>query len=290
MNKGLKIALAIIVIIAVIVAVLFLVKGEPKETVKLDLAKVIPAVNELVGDEFDIFAAEMAMTESNTMEFGNMLPVYDFDFKEDGITAELEEYRFYVNEETNDMWIVFLPMAGQEADSKAQVDAYIKGLADAASSTPVKTKLENVAYDTEGKYQIWIVADETDVPMQITKNARGRILPGSLVEVNTQMLQQTFGVDPTMVEEVAGQVPMMNTAATMYLVINPVDGKEADVKTAMDTYMANYEKNWQTYLPDQYELVKARVEQEYEGYLIYVVGNSSDLIYNTIIEQKLIAE
>ena len=37
--------------------------------------------------------------------------------------------------------------------------------------------------------------------------------------------------------------------------------------------MTNLEEQWSTYLPDQYELVKNRLEEKYGDYLIYIISN-----------------
>lgn len=38
----------------------------------------------------------------------------------------------------------------------------------------------------------------------------------------------------------------------------------------------------ETYLPEQYELVKNRLEKEYGDYLIYIVSSNNDLVFETI--------
>ena len=46
--------------------------------------------------------------------------------------------------------------------------------------------------------------------------------------------------------------------------------------------MDNLEEQWSTYLPDQYELVENRLEEEYGEYLIYIISNDNELVLKTI--------
>ena len=50
--------------------------------------------------------------------------------------------------------------------------------------------------------------------------------------------------------------------------------------------MEKLEQQWQTYLPDQYELVKNRLEKEYGEYLIYIISTDNDLVFKEIKQHK----
>ena len=50
--------------------------------------------------------------------------------------------------------------------------------------------------------------------------------------------------------------------------------------------MTNVENQWATYLPDQYELVKNRLEEEYGDYLIYIISIDIELVLKTIKDSK----
>lgn len=70
----------------------------------------------------------------------------------------------------------------------------------------------------------------------------------------------------------------------MYLVLNPIDGKEETVKKELNnhfTMVADGETN---------EEIKSKIENrkfaEYEGLLIYVIADNTDEVYNAIINSK----
>ena len=47
--------------------------------------------------------------------------------------------------------------------------------------------------------------------------------------------------------------------------------------------MTNLEKTWSTYLPDQYDIVKNRMEKEAGDYLIYIATADNQKVYDAIM-------
>jgi len=79
------------------------------------------------------------------------------------------------------------------------------------------------------------------------------------------------------------QIPMMIINSNTYIVVKPAEGKKESVKKTIDNYMTNLENQWATYLPEQYELIKNRMEKEYGDYLIYIATTDNEKVYNAII-------
>ena len=46
--------------------------------------------------------------------------------------------------------------------------------------------------------------------------------------------------------------------------------------------MAELEKQWKNYLPDQYDLVKNRKVEKFGDYLIYIISNDNEAVYKKI--------
>lgn len=89
-------------------------------------------------------------------------------------------------------------------------------------------------------------------------------------EFSMSILESTFNITKEDVNLVKGKIPQINVKASMYLVVEAKEGKVEDVYKKLEEYGANYEKQWQTYLPDQYALVKQR-EIKKEGNIVYIV-------------------
>lgn len=90
------------------------------------------------------------------------------------------------------------------------------------------------------------------------------------MDITTEELGSLYGINTENVEKVVGKMPMMNVQASMYLIIQAKEGTVDTVKAELDAYATQYEEQWSTYLPEQYELVKNRKTG--------VVGNTVYLI------------
>ena len=78
------------------------------------------------------------------------------------------------------------------------------------------------------------------------------------MDITTEERGSLYGINTENVEKVVGKMPMMNVQASMYLIIQAKEGTVDTVKAELDAYATQYEEQWSTYLPAQYELVKNR--------------------------------
>ena len=102
------------------------------------------------------------------------------------------------------------------------------------------------------------------------------------MDITTEELGSLYGINTENVEKVVGKMPMMNVQASMYLIIQAKEGTVDTVKAELDAYATQYEEQWSTYLPAQYELVKNRK--------MGVVGNTVYMIiaeYAETLEQEI---
>lgn len=101
----------------------------------------------------------------------------------------------------------------------------------------------------------------------------------STMDVDKDTLSSYFQVDTANVEEVYGKVPMMNVQASMYVLVKATDGKAETVKASIEEFGKGYEQQWSRYLPEQYDLVKAR-KIGVKGDVVYLIiaENSDELV------------
>lgn len=98
------------------------------------------------------------------------------------------------------------------------------------------------------------------------------------MDINTETLTMLYEINAEDVEEVIGKMPMMNVHASMYLVIKAKEGSVDTVKAKVEQYVAAQEQMWSTYLPEQYELVKARKMGTNGNYVyLFISENASEL-------------
>ena len=66
------------------------------------------------------------------------------------------------------------------------------------------------------------------------------------------------------------------------MVVKPAEGKYETVRSGLDEYIKKQEELWNTYLPDQYELVKNRLVVEEGDYLIYIISEDNNSVLEAI--------
>lgn len=100
-----------------------------------------------------------------------------------------------------------------------------------------------------------------------------------MVEVDEDTLKTTFGIDETAVSEFVGKVPLVNITSSMYVILKAKDGQVDAVKQKLEAYGTSYEKEWESYLPEQYNLVKQRQIGNIGNYVYCIVAdNAKELV------------
>lgn len=256
-----------------------------KEKVSLNLKDLSSKLDNLKGEEFDRFTAANIINE----KVDGLKDIYDYeyDFKENfGFDSEdIEFYTIAMNEENMDMYLFLQPLKDKKEDVKNALDNYFSELEN-SDNQEIANKAKNKSYTQIGSYLVYIMTDNSSDILNSIKDSKENIF-GALMEVNDETLESQFNINKSDVKEYLIKVPMMITSSNSYIIIKPVDGKKDEVKEKIDEYMTKLEKQWETYLPEQYELVKNRLEKEYGDYLIYIVSSNNDLVFETIKANNL---
>lgn len=256
-----------------------------KENVSLNLKELSSKLDNLKGEEFDRFTAANIINE----KVDGLKDIYDYeyDFKENfGFDSEdIEFYTIAMNEENMDMYLFLQPLKDKKEDVKNALDNYFSELEN-SDNQEIANKAKNKSYTQIGSYLVYIMTDNSSDILNSIKDSKENIF-GALMEVNDETLESQFNINKSDVKEYLIKVPMMITSSNSYIIIKPVDGKKDEVKEKIDEYMTKLEKQWETYLPEQYELVKNRLEKEYGDYLIYIISSDNDLVFETIKANNL---
>ncbi len=91
-----------------------------------------------------------------------------------------------------------------------------------------------------------------------------------------------FLIDKSKIKNIIGREPIVHTKSGMYVVIQTDLDNIQDVKLALESYGSEYEEQWKTYLPDQYELVKNRKIGVKGNYVYMIVSESPEKILELI--------
>lgn len=241
--------------------------------VNLDLNEVSNKIDNLTTNSFDLLTA-VENIESNTEYFTDLVNVYDFDLEEMGINKDnIQDMAFRVDSSSKPAYIIIKPKEGNKEAVKKEINAYLTKFTDL-------NKLES---EYEG-HLIYLFSEKNTELLETIKNSRSRVF-GMLFNVEIADLEALTGIAPDDLDEFLVKTSVM-TQANSYYILKPKKGEFEEVKDALDEYMTRLEQQWETYLPDQYDLVKNRLEEEYGGYLIYVISTNNELVLETIKECK----
>lgn len=104
----------------------------------------------------------------------------------------------------------------------------------------------------------------------------------TMQEIDKEILKNTFNIDEEKIEEVIGKTPLINVYASTYVIVKVTETNAEYVKEKFEEYGNLYEKQWENYLPEQFELVKKRKIGIKGDYVYFIVSDSSDEIVNMI--------
>ncbi len=97
-----------------------------------------------------------------------------------------------------------------------------------------------------------------------------------LMDIPSDILESTFGVEAAWVEEFAAGMPMMITNVDTYIIVKPTEGNTENVLTALESYY-EYLVNDSFQYPKDLEKVRAAKVFEKNGYVFFIMlGMLSD--------------
>ena len=117
--------------------------------------------------------------------------------------------------------------------------------------------------------------------LTITENGEEYPLFSMMVDID-ETTGVVYSLDLSLLEEYTICLPMVIVKSNLYIIAKPVAGKEAEAAAMFEAFMANYEMQWQNYLPDQYQLVMNRTETNIDGYIIYIISTDNDAVLQAI--------
>lgn len=115
-----------------------------------------------------------------------------------------------------------------------------------------------------------------------TLNASTPFNEMAAMDITADLLEGVYGINPANVEKVVGKAPMMNVHSSMYMLIQAKEGTVDTVKAELDKYVAQYETQWSTYLPEQYEFVKNRKEAVVGNTIYLIIAENSEALEKEI--------
>lgn len=255
--------------LAIVTLVTLTACGQAKE--KIDLEQTKKDIEALKVEETN--RVNMASALSMTEYFLDVTELYDFDLKDKKITKTnilevdgIYDFTFAVNTKEKVGYFIGKPAEEKKEDLVKELDKFFK-------------KYEYETKEIDG-YLIYVACSDNEAALKVLEDNKYAPLLNGLTYADVEMVLGEGTKD--LVEEGIFALPTFITSAEQYIIVKPSKGNKDEVKEKMDEYMTNLQKQWDTYLPDQAEIVKNRKETEIGDYLIYIVTSDNDTVLESI--------
>ena len=101
--------------------------------------------------------------------------------------------------------------------------------------------------------------------------------------VNMDNVTDIFDIDKNMIKNAIGKLPHINISSSMYVILELNNIGEVEVvKEKLELYAKNYEKTWESYMEDQYNIVLNREIGSKEEYVYLIISDDKKDILEII--------
>lgn len=142
--------------------------------------------------------------------------------------------------------------------------------------------------DNDGNGAANITAEST--PAEMVDAILSIVEQPSLIAMDAQMVKDMYHLDPAIAEQLAIKMPMMNVKTNEIAIFKAKDdASKAAIEEGMKKRAADVQKQFETYLPDQYENAKNYKIVTNDKYMLFVISESADQIvetFNSFFEAK----
>ena len=97
-----------------------------------------------------------------------------------------------------------------------------------------------------------------------------------LSPIDEETMKTAYDMDFSHFDEYYGRIPKANVHATSVIGVKVKNGKKEEARAELMKYQAAMEKNFERYLPDQYDLVKDYRIIEKGDYMLLVIADNAD--------------
>jgi hypothetical protein len=98
----------------------------------------------------------------------------------------------------------------------------------------------------------------------------------AFMDMDADILSALYGIDESDLVEYVGKIPMMNVQATEFFIAKVQSGKMDAVKAGIAQRQADLVTQWESYLPEQLELVKNYKLVTSGDYILFAISETAD--------------
>ena len=134
------------------------------------------------------------------------------------------------------------------------------------------------------------VVETNLTPKEMIDEMLANVEQPSLMEVEADMVGQLYHLDPALLEDYSIRIPMMNVKSNEISILKVKDAKDiSTVETAVKERATDIQKQFEQYLPDQYENAQNYKLVTKGNYILFVISESADQLvteFDTLFTKK----
>lgn len=137
------------------------------------------------------------------------------------------------------------------------------------------------------------VVETNLTPKEMVDEMLAKVEQPSLMEVEEDMVAQLYHLAPSLLEDYSIRMPMMNVKSNEIAILKVKDAKDiSTVETAVKERATDIQKQFEQYLPDQYENAQNYKLVTKGNYILFVISESADQLvteFDTLFTKKIIS-
>lgn len=249
-----------------------------EEQISINLENINNKLNSLPSETFNLQAVGELIDQTSYFENLSYLYYYNFDAVLGLDNANIKNASIRMSISDSKMYMIIEPLQNEDV-IKEQLSQYFQSIE--AESELVKNRLET---EYQG-YLIYIVSNNNEEVLEVIKSARVPMFE-EYMNLSNEMIADILGISETQYSEILVKMVLLEDS-NIFIMVKPNEGEKDNIKNAIDTYLSDYENALVSFgeeSTEQYEMLKNRTYEEYEGYLIWVVSPDNNKVLQAVKE------
>lgn len=245
----------------------------------LDLEKLNAELPYLSDDTFNILNVLNSVEYEKENLFENLIDVYDYDYEKLGISNDhVAHGTIRISPTSVQMYMVFKPKDGKEEALIDELNAYLEKRKAASTNETDLTLLDNALIEETEDFIALIVSKDNREVLKRIQNSKTHIFEVLTPATGSDL--ESYGISLDWIEEFAVQKPVLTCSKT-YMILKPKEGKEEDVKNALNQYLKQLATGFIS-MPKELEFIENAMVTEFEGYQIVIISNNNEKVFEAI--------
>jgi len=272
-------------ITSILLLITFLFSLTACENQSLSLDKIKNDVTNLKQDKVSIAMITDNLESGENPIYKDMIQIYEYDFLE---TFNIDNSLFVQaiaskKEDKKDptMYVLIIPKEDKKEEVKSIMNSYFEQLEKQDFSDESINLIKKRKEFEIDDILVYLINKDVNQAKKLVEESKIPIF-SMIMNLTDDNLESMIGLNPQLLDEYVVYIPMAMVNTNLYMVLKPKEDNNEEVKKQVEIYLSNLEASFETYLPDQYDIIKNRLVTTYKDYLIYIASVDNDRVLEEI--------